>query len=406
MKEAKSMKHISKQLPTMINKKLVIPVVSVMLLFAFVAYVTYEATKVQVEVTLNGETQTVETHAKTVADLMQELDVTIGKHDAISHKKDETLTTDMNIEYKKANKIVLTTGDQSKTYYTTEDTVAAFMKQKGISVGEHDQLSVDPSESIEGGMEINLDKAIQVTINDGGEESKVWTTTDTVGDLLKEASITLNDLDRLKPEKTKAVTADSTVTITRVEKVTDVVEEKTDYATVKRNDNSLSKGKEQVVESGKEGLVEKKYEVTLENGKEVGRELLSEEVKKESENQVVAVGTKEIQNTKQNTVSRGDSNTTKTLYMHATAYNWDCKTCSGSGKTATGYNLKDNPNGVIAVDPSVIPLGTKVYVEGYGYAVARDTGGNIQGNRIDVHMPSQSAARNFGSKEVKVKILD
>lgn len=61
---------------------------------------------------------------------------------------------------------------------------------------------------------------------------------------------------------------------------------------------------------------------------------------------------------------------------------------------------------VVAVDPSVIPLGSRVWVEGYGTAVAGDTGGAINGKRIDLHVPSKSEAYSFGSKTVKVKILD
>ncbi|MBU8696442.1 LysM peptidoglycan-binding and 3D domain-containing protein [Bacillus pumilus] len=78
-----------------------------------------------------------------------------------------------------------------------------------------------------------------------------------------------------------------------------------------------------------------------------------------------------------------------------------------SGITATGVNLNKNPNAkVIAVDPSVIPLGSKVYVEGYGEAIAADTGGAIKGNKIDVHVPSKSQAKNWGVKSVKVKVLN
>lgn len=60
---------------------------------------------------------------------------------------------------------------------------------------------------------------------------------------------------------------------------------------------------------------------------------------------------------------------------------------------------------MIAVDPKVIPLGTKVWVEGYGYAVAGDTGGAIKGNKIDVFIPTQSQALKWGRKNVKIKIL-
>lgn len=78
-----------------------------------------------------------------------------------------------------------------------------------------------------------------------------------------------------------------------------------------------------------------------------------------------------------------------------------------SGITATGVNLNKNPNAkVIAVDPNVIPLGSKVYVEGYGEAIAADTGGAIKGNKIDVHVPSKSEAKNWGVKSVKVKVLN
>ena len=61
---------------------------------------------------------------------------------------------------------------------------------------------------------------------------------------------------------------------------------------------------------------------------------------------------------------------------------------------------------MIAVDPSVIPLGTKVYVEGYGYAIAGDTGGSIKGNKIDVFFPTKAEAFRWGCRKVKIKILE
>jgi len=76
------------------------------------------------------------------------------------------------------------------------------------------------------------------------------------------------------------------------------------------------------------------------------------------------------------------------------------------GVTATGINLLENPDKkVIAVDPNVIPLGTEVYVEGYGYAVAGDVGSAVNGNKIDVFIPSRQEALNWGRKQVTVQIL-
>lgn len=93
-----------------------------------------------------------------------------------------------------------------------------------------------------------------------------------------------------------------------------------------------------------------------------------------------------------------------TYTMEATAYTAYCTGCSGI--TANGTDIRENPNlKVIAVDPNVIPLGTKVWVEGYGEAIAADTGGAIKGNRIDVFIPNEADAYEWGRKKVAVKIL-
>jgi 3D (Asp-Asp-Asp) domain-containing protein len=96
--------------------------------------------------------------------------------------------------------------------------------------------------------------------------------------------------------------------------------------------------------------------------------------------------------------SRSDNDTIlKEITVSASAYTAGCNGCSGI--TSTGINLKKNPGlKVIAVDPRVIPLGSKVYVEGYGYAIAGDTGGAIKGNKIDVSIPTKSAALKWGRK--------
>jgi 3D (Asp-Asp-Asp) domain-containing protein len=94
----------------------------------------------------------------------------------------------------------------------------------------------------------------------------------------------------------------------------------------------------------------------------------------------------------------------KTLTVSTTAYTMNCLRCSGI--TATGINLKKNPTiKLISVDPRVIKLGSKVYIPGYGTAIAGDTGGAIKGNKIDIFMPSLKAALQWGRKTIQIQIL-
>ncbi|BBN99360.1 3D domain-containing protein [Sporolactobacillus terrae] len=88
----------------------------------------------------------------------------------------------------------------------------------------------------------------------------------------------------------------------------------------------------------------------------------------------------------------------KKITVSATAY---CE----MGRTATGYNYKKHPKAkAIAVDPRVIPLGSKVYIPGYGYAIARDTGGRIKGKIIDVHFKTRKQAIKWGRKKLKIRV--
>ncbi|GEK32045.1 cell wall-binding protein YocH [Kurthia zopfii] len=94
----------------------------------------------------------------------------------------------------------------------------------------------------------------------------------------------------------------------------------------------------------------------------------------------------------------------KTMTMKATAYTAECTGCSGI--TATGIDVRNSTPKLIAVDPRVIPLGSKVWVEGYGEAIAGDTGGAIKGNRVDLLVASHGEAMQYGVHTVQVKVLN
>jgi uncharacterized protein YabE (DUF348 family) len=388
-----------------IKNKIVLSAASLLVLGSGTAYGTYEGTKDSVSITVNGKEEKVRTHADTVSELLKEIDIDLRNEDSLSPAATKKITANMEIVYEAAKPVKVAIGDERRTIWTTADTVKELIQQKNLDVTEHDKIEPALETKIEKDLSLKIDKAFKLTLNVGEEKQQVWTTSTTVADFLKEQKVTLNELDKVEPALTEKVNEKSTVTVTRIEKVTDVVEEPIAFDVVKKNDSSIEKGKQKVIDSGKEGKQKKHFEVVLENGKEISRKLLKTETVEESKDRVVVLGTKAAQPVSTVSVSRGNDSVAKEFYVNSTAYTASCNGCSGT--TATGVNLRANPNAkVIAVDPSVIPLGTKVYVEGYGYAVAADTGSAIKGNKIDVFLSSKSAAYRWGSKRVKIKILN
>ncbi|WP_305071787.1 G5 and 3D domain-containing protein [Pseudalkalibacillus hwajinpoensis] len=404
---------------------------SVIVLGLVSGFIVFETTKASVTLVLDGEEKLVDTHADTVAELLKDENLSPDAHDYLSHDLSAQLDAGDVIEWKPAFQVTLSVNGKDQQVWSTQKTVKGFLEDQNIKLKEHDDMSVSLDDELKEGMTIAVDEAFKVAVNDGGKQNDIWTTSTTVAGFLEQQNIQLGEFDRVEPGKDENVKANSKINVIRVEKVTDVVEEPIDYATIKKNDSSMQKGTEKVVEDGQEGKQEKHYEVVLENGKEVSRELKKTDVVKKSSDKIVAVGTQVIMQTAVKTSSEPSTTPTKStkssskpaadvkkpepkaksepagkvLNVSTTAYTANCTGCSGI--TSTGFNLKSNPNAkVIAVDPSVIPLGSKVFVEGYGTAIAADTGGAIKGNKIDVFFSSKSQAYAWGNKTVQITILD
>ncbi len=395
-----SMKNLFSK--TLSKKKLVIFSASFVVFAAALGFFMYEGTKKTVALTLDGEERVIKTHANTIQDIFNDLKISLRSEDYLSLAVNTEVKDNLSIVWKPAKQVELIQDQEKKTYWTAADTVEEFLKEQNIAINEHDKLNQNPDAKLKQDMKIAIQRAFPLKVVVGGKEQDVWSTSTTVADFLSQQGITLNEMDRVEPALKQNVTKDAVINVIRVEKVTDVVEEPISYAVITKNDSKLEKGKQKVVTEGQEGLLSKEYEVILENGKEVSRKLVSEKKLKEKQDKVVAMGTKVIVAQ----VSRGSNEPAgKEFYVSSTAYTANCNGCSGY--TATGINLRANPNiKVIAVDPRVIPLGTKVYVEGYGYAIAADKGSAIKGNKIDVFFASKADAYRWGRKKVKIKILN
>jgi uncharacterized protein YabE (DUF348 family) len=386
---------------TLSKKTLTIASASFVVFATTLGILYYQGSKKTVAITLNGQERVVKTHAGTIQELLKEMNVPVRSQDFLTPSANTKVRDHLKVVLKQAKQVQLDDNHKEKTIWTTADTVAELLKERKIVLNEHDQISPKPQAAIRNKMKIGIQTAIHLTYNDGGKEQQVWSTSATVVDFLVQHGIKLNEFDRVEPSLTATVSENDVINIFRVEKVTDVVEEPIDFAVITQDDSSLEKGQQKTISAGLHGLVSKEYEVILENGKEVARKLINEQNVREKQDKVVAVGTNELANQ----ISRGATDTGVEYYVNSTAYTADCNGCSGA--TATGINLRANPNAkIIAVDPRIIPLGTKVFVEGYGYAIAADTGSAIKGYKIDVFFPSTADAYRWGVRKVKIKILN
>lgn len=383
------------------NKQSLVTIMSIVLFVAVISFVLYQGTKTPVIISANDEENKVLTHAKTVEELLEEANIDISKYDKVSPSLDSKLKSGMTVEWKEAKQIFVTIDGKEQTIWTTETKVKDILKDGNIELSEYDEISLALDDELEDQDKISINRAFQLTLVDGTTEQQVWSTSTTVANFLKQQGIQLNELDRVENDLEDKLSPNDQVKIVRVEKVTDVVEEEIDYPVETRSDSSLLKGREKVISEGKKGKVSRTYEVTKENGQVVEKTLKDEEVIEEPKAKVVAVGTKVV--TAQ--VSRGSDASGKEFYVTATAYTPYCDGCSGT--SAYGIDLRSNPDlKVIAVDPKVIPLGSKVWVEGYGYAIAGDTGGAIKGNKIDILVQTKKEAYSWGRKKVRIKVLD
>ena len=247
----------------------------------------YEGTKKTVSLTADGKTEEITTHAKTVGEVLSENNIEYKEQDYISPSIETKVKDNLKIVWKPAFQVILNIDGQEKKVWTTAKTVGEFLESENIQVKEHDDLNVSLDTKIKQGLGVKLDVAFQVVVNDGGKESTAWSTVTTVDDFLKEQGIELNELDRVEPGLDEMVSKDTTVNIIRVEKVTDVVEEPIDFAVVTKKTEAYYPENRKWSNKGKR-KIQKTYEVVLENGVEVSKTLVKEEVLEKPTDKIVA----------------------------------------------------------------------------------------------------------------------
>ncbi len=301
--------------------------------------------------------------------------------------------------------ITLVHNGQSEAIRTRAATVADLFREQYIERSPEDALDVDPSSAVTDGETIRYRAAVPVTLVIDDVPQTLRTTADTVGALLAKEHVTYDRYDKIAPAVNAAVSLDQTIHVDHVNSWVETVQRTVPPPVKHLMSWNLALGHIRVMQNGAPGLREVSYLVTRGDGNrsQVKRSMLAARVIRAPRTRVIAAGIGEY-SALADLAKRGFDGTVNlaraAMSMVATAYTANCYGCSGT--TASGQRAG---HGIVAVDPRVIPLGSHLYIPGYGHAVAGDTGGAIHGNRVDLGFNSNADAMQFGRRSVTVYVL-
>lgn len=282
---------------------------------------------------------------------------------------------------------------ETKVYETTCVRVDSFIKDHEVDyVYGQDIIDVDMYDIITNNKEINIIKAAQIPLTADGVTRTITTQPITVKEFLEKQHVKVGKHDIVEPDMDYVLYKGDQVIVRRVTFKNIVEDVQIDFETVYSPDYGLNIGDTAVVQEGSPGKEKQKFKVTYIDGVESEREIIDRKTLVEKQDNIISYG----------------------MYMDFSEPTWLSYSKKISNMKAVSYNMPGNPKGsygnpctygTCAVDPSVIPLGSTVYIEGYGYALANDVGSAIKGNIIDVYMEYNPQCYIWGGRNVDVYIV-
>jgi uncharacterized protein YabE (DUF348 family)/3D (Asp-Asp-Asp) domain-containing protein len=359
-------------------------------------------------VEVDGRSIAWRTRAATVGGLLDELAVTLGPKDHVLFNGIESPAAAArpiaeasaappadgaapSIEHvrivltvRRAVPITVVEDDKPIALQSSRQTLAAALQEAGITLGPADQVYPAPTAPVVAGMEVRIKHAKAINLRTGSGSRVIYTHQPLLKDALAEAGLSFGADDRVEPALDAAVTNGMSARLVRVAGRSLVERDEIEHKTVFRPDENLSGSAYRIVR-GRDGVRLREYRVVIEDGVEREKNLVREWMEPEVVDTVIYYPASTIQATG---IAPESLNAVATERVYATWYN---AASSGKAPTDPAYGITRMgvpvTRGVVAVDPAVIPLGTRLYIPGYGFAVASDTGGGIIGHMIDLGYP-------------------
>ncbi len=352
-----------------------------------------------VTVIADGNTRRFRTQSTSLTDILHEVGVSIGLYDLASvngqpidrsknttqrlprDPKDQTALT---IVVRRAMPIQIDLGNNHvRDFETPATTVGQALADAAVELHLADRIKPDLTAPIAPNLRIEVQQSIPINVDVDGRTLRTRTLRTTLGDVLADLGVTLVGEDYTQPSLDTPVQADTTVKVVRVREDILIEQESIPYETVRLADPEMELDTSTERE-GENGVQQKRTVIRYENGQEVSRVtdpdfiVLQTPVNKE-----FRYGTNVVIRTLD--TPTGPIEYWRKVRAYATSYS---AATSGTPRTAKWYGITATglpmSKGLVAVDPSVIKLGTKLYVEGYGVGLAADTGSGVRGRWVDL----------------------
>lgn len=372
---------------------------------------------------VDGAMYALRTHAVTIDQLLSEADVAVNGRDSVLQngvlvsmnapvdpphlfasralEGDAPIVGDIAIEVRRAVPFTIVQNGREVPSTSSRPTVAQALREAGVVVGPGDAVTPDVQSSLEADARIELRHARAVTVALPNGHKVLYTLALTVGEALDNEGIVLPPGAFVDPSASTSITTGMSVRVVQLSASSNTEIEYIESTTVYKSDSSLPPGEIRTLK-GHDGARVRRYEVSFVNGEEAGRDLIDERLDPEPVDTVIYYPTRTGANESQ---PADAGKVSKTLRVYAT---WYDPASSGRASSDEAYGRTANGSivtyGIVAVDPSVIPLGTRMFVPGYGYAIAADTGGAVKGYIIDLGFPD-GVEVDWHSKWVDIYIL-
>ena len=258
-----------------------------------------------------------------------------------------------------------------------------------IQIGENDLMNTPEEMPVANGTEIDIKKATEANAKIAGEKTTLWLVPGTVEDNLKLNEVSYDEDDEIKPALDKSVDEDTKITVNEIHYKVKEKKEEVEAVNKVILDPSMTSGVQET-EEGNDGEGVFTYTTKYVNGKKKGTEREVKEWITEPHDNVLRLGTSATGNS-------GEYIVTKTFTANTTAY-----TAGAGARGALGQSVHV---GTCAVDPRFVSLRSELWVEGYGYAFANDTGGAVKGNVVDLYMSSRGQCISWGRRNVTAYVI-